>query len=136
MCFWLGANPAEHSVQVAALFDVDPSGPFEVALHGIPSHFGASFLVEYIPGVHAVHVIPSLNCPGTQPVPFLMHLLGLVDPVVGVVVLGPQLVHLVFPCSSMYVATGHNWQSFCRPVSSENFPRPQSLQDGEVVSSA
>ena len=42
-------------MQVAALFDVDPSGPFEVALHGIPSHFGASFLVEYVPGAHGRH---------------------------------------------------------------------------------
>ena len=69
VCFWLGANPARQSVQVAAGFEVDPSGPTEVALHAVPLHVVASSLVEYVPGVHAVHLMPSLNCPGTQPVP-------------------------------------------------------------------
>ena len=55
VCFWLGVNPAGHSVHLAALFDVDPSGPFEVALHGIPSHAVASSLVEYVPGAHGRH---------------------------------------------------------------------------------
>ena len=36
----------------------------------------------------------------------------------------------------MYVAMGHSSQSICRPVSSENLPRPQSLHEIEVVSSA
>ena len=136
VCLWLGVNPARQSVQVAAGFDVDPSGPVEVSLHGVPAHFGASSLVEYVPGAHGRHCpfaflkLPLRQRPRRQSSFF-------VDPVVAVLVPFTQLLHSVFPISFMYEAIGHGWQSICRPVSSENFPRPQSLQAaGEEVSSS
>ena len=42
-------------MHVAAFLDVDPSGPYEVVLHTVPSHAVASSLVEYVPGAHGRH---------------------------------------------------------------------------------
>jgi hypothetical protein len=115
--------------------------------HDEQSHIWAVSLVEYFPGGQGTHdlfegmpeaTLYAVYCPGLHVVrgTTILQAFSVFVPVEVVLVLFPQLLHTVFPVSSMNVAMGHSSQSFCRPVSSENFPRPQSLHEGEVVSSA
>jgi hypothetical protein len=111
--------------------------------HDEQSHIWAVSLVEYFPGGHGTHVLfeitpeVTLNveyCPGLHfPNTKNLQAPSFFDPVEVVLALRPQLLHSVFPASSMYEATGHGWQFVCRSISSENFPRPQSLHEVEAI---